>query len=503
MEKGKNSSIDAKTVLLVIVAAALVLLAVQLSSKAPEKKAEAAAPAQMDTPAAKLLLSSFDRGAALKQYALRYSASQNGENSSYEIASNGSAAWVRESGSFGNREAFFTGNNTTNVVCLKYNDERHCAQVGTDAKATAIAANLRTLLPDTKTYLSQKSQVEKLILAGAIRFDGDIAGEKVGGFDTQKVSYTLDYHNLTVQTLISLGISPNDPTIYTITNWRVIYWIDRQSGMMVASRATYKENGVPSVFETRYSQLSLANVGVPPAETALVDVAGFVKFYQGAEKDYGEVLSCLSLGGGEHDACLKALAGRRMDWSLCKQISSRLEFESCTVMVAQGTNNYNLCTALDTLPDDCYIAVAGETGNADLCRNLKNTSLGGNCTLAAVAGKKKVDAILAEDQRRSEAQNCKADSNCSIFGNAKQYCAPKWADTGKFANESSPSFACLEGIPCGCAGGFCGFRKNDTYYACVAKVEDDLLKQFIQEEARKAQNNTNMTVNFNKTNSPP
>ena len=146
--------------------------------------------------------------------------------------------------------------------------------------------------------------------------------------------------------------------------------------------------------------------------------------------------------------------------------------------MAQETHNSVICSKLATLADDCYIAVASETGDFDLCKSVKNASLSSSCTAAATAGQKKNEEAAARAAAAAANRNCASDSDCKLFGNAGQYCAPKNA-TVQFANGTDPLYACLKGVPCGCSGGYCGFAKNETYYSCVNAVEDEALRNYI------------------------
>ena len=430
------------------------------------------------TPEARLLLASFDRGAALTDYSLKYSANDNGANSSYYIIKNGSNSWVSVQGSFGKMYGFFGKDNATDLVCLEYGGEAKCALSGNQSSMAEIAASLKILRPIPLAYLNQKDDTRKLIAAGAIRLDSGMVRENIGGFDTQKITYTLDYSNLTVQQMVSLGVSPSDENLLAVTDQRVTFWIDNRTGLMVKSHASYNNRGTPGFYDTQYSEVAPVAGTVPERPGSIVATEAFVDFYSKSTKDYSERAACFAKKGAEQDTCLKSIAANRGDWETCKLIATPFEYESCSLIVAQETNNHVICSKLSTLADDCYIAVAGQTGNFELCKNVKNSSLSSNCIEAATDGQKKKEAAAAIAAKSYAERNCAADTDCKVFGNAKQYCAPK-NSTMQLANETNPLFACLEGVPCGCQGGYCGFAKNETYYSCMSRVEDDALRAYI------------------------
>jgi len=444
----------------------------------------AATPAQpnpqlpLATPEARLLLASFDKGAALTDYSLKYSANDNGALSNYSIINNGSDSWVSVQGSFGKMYGFFGKDNATDMICLEYGGEEKCALAGNQSGMMEIAASLKILKPTSLAYLNQKDDTRKLIAAGAIRLDSGMVGEKVGGFDTQKIAYTLDYSNLTVQQMISLGVSPNDENLLAVTDQRVAFWLDNATGLMVKSHASYNNRGAPGFYDTEYSEALPAAASMPAKPETVVATEAFVDFYSASTQDYAERAACFAKKGAEQDTCLKSMAANSGDWETCKLIKTPFEYESCSVIVAQETNNHVICSKLSILADDCYIAIAGETGNFELCKSVKNESLSSNCIEAATSGQKKKEEAAAISAKTYAARNCAADKDCKVFGNAGQYCAPK-NSTAQFANSTSPIYACLEGTPCSCLDGYCGFAKNETYYSCMNRVEDEELQAYI------------------------
>jgi len=277
---------------------------------------------------------------------------------------------------------------------------------------------------------------------------------------------------------VSLGVSPNDESLLAVTDQKVTFWIDNRTGLMVKSHASYSNRGTPGFYDTEYAVASPEAAPIPERPGTIIATPAFVEFYSSSTADYAERVACFAKKDSEQDTCLKSIAANRGDWEICKLIKTPSEYESCSVIVAQKTNNGAICGELSALADDCYIAVAGETGNFGLCRSVKNQSLSASCIEAATAGQKKMEAAAAQAAKSYAARNCGADSNCKVFGNAGQYCAPK-NSTAQFAESNSTLFACLQGMPCSCLEGYCGFAKNDTYYSCVNKVEDEELKAYV------------------------
>jgi len=116
-------------------------------SQAPAQPANGTAVLPLATPEARLLLASFDSGAALSDYTLKYSANDNGAKSSYVLVKDGSDSYVGVQGAFGSMEGFFGKDNTTDVICLTYGGAQKCAVTGNDTNMAGIAASLKILLP--------------------------------------------------------------------------------------------------------------------------------------------------------------------------------------------------------------------------------------------------------------------------------------------------------------------------------------------------------------------
>lgn len=434
---------------------------------------------QMDTPMAKLLLSAYEKGGKLDVYYLKYMMNDSGAESHYEIGSNGSDQWVVLSGDFGAVEGYFGKNGTKDLVCLDYDAVKKCGRIRNDTQTAGIAATLKSYLPNKQIYAEQADFVRKLIGAGAIRFVEGTAQENSGGFDAERVEYSLSYKNMTVSRLLELGISPNSVEVVARSNQKITMWIDRETGLVARSLATYREGGADFVYETIYSRISLAAPAVPEPNVGVVDAETFARFYQSSMEDYEAKQECFAMGAAERDLCLKNLAVGRMRPGVCGLIAGNQTREQCVLIIAQSTNTPDLCGSLALYPDDCYIAIAGETGNYELCGNLKNTSLLSDCNDAAAKGARKKEDEAERMRRLEESRNCGTDSDCGLLGNAGQYCLPK-NSTLALADEVSPLHSCLAGIPCGCNEGFCGFRKNDSYYACISEVETGLTEEYIQ-----------------------
>lgn len=438
-----------------------------------------APPSQFSYNSTKIFLQSFDRGAALSEYSLAYADNDNGAKTTYRLMVNRTDSWIGVNGEFGSLEGFFRANNSSDTICLTYKDETKCAEVVENDTSREIANGLVILKPTRDAYAAQKLETTKSITAGAITMSSGITEEKVGPFDTQRIEYDLDYRNVTVQALTSLGLSPNDASLYTTTDQHVIFWIDKASGLIVKIRATYKENSQPGYFEREYSVAQPTAPALPARPASLVSATSLVQFYSAAEQDYSDRLACGSLPAAERDACYKTLAVDRNNWEICKQINSTTEYERCMVILAQNTRNDVLCERLSLFADECHISVAGETGDFGLCKNLVNTSLNEDCISSASLGRQKQEALQQQYEQQASARNCNINDDCVMAGNANQFCVPKNV-SGTYVNETSPLFSCLEGVPCGCNSGYCGFAKNETYYQCVDAIELEELKGYLE-----------------------
>lgn len=394
-EKGFDIKIAglAAVVVLLVVAGAMYF---SQGSGASEKQAPVQTPQQPSTASAKLLLGSFDAQAAMQNYRLDFTSIDNGAKSHFTIIKNGDNSYVRIGEDFGGNEGFFGSDNRTDVVCLSYGAKTLCSLTGNDSQVQGIANNLRVWRLNPKASLEQKKQIEQHIEAQAIKFYGEPVGEKFGAFDTEKITYTLDYKNLTVQTLKEIGVPPNDPSLYSIEDWKVVQWIDKQTGLVVKSLTTYKENLMVYSFGMEYAVATPQAGNITAKPEQLVPAETFIRFYQDSKTDYSEKASCLSQPSkGEIHSCLKGLAYSTKNPEICKLITTKEEAERCYMIVAQVNEDAQLCENLTVYSDDCYIAVAGVTGNLDLCNKVKDPKLAPNCSQAAAEGKKQKEGTAS------------------------------------------------------------------------------------------------------------
>ncbi|VVC01686.1 Uncharacterised protein [uncultured archaeon] len=489
---------DGKILAIALLACALLLFGCSGSQSQQQPAQQPAANQSLaQKEAATLLLSSFDRGAALSSYSLAYTDSQGNRSSSYEIISNSTDSYVSISNELGKYEAFFHANESQNQICFTNKESQTaCTLVVKNESTEQNANNMKAYLISAKSYLDEKSQTQRLINYGVIRFTGPVADEQAGAFSTKKVQYTLSYGNLTVNQLSSIGISPSSPEL-AYTNQVITYWFDRQTGLLVKGKISYSDAGQDVSFQREFTRIQAGSATLQQPAAPLSTKAQFFNFVSKAEKDYTEMAACASKQGAEQDTCYKTAAVNNNDASICTKISNTTAAEQCVVAAAQATADASLCALLPSLSDDCYIAVAGENGDSNLCKSLKNTSLGSDCIAAAASGKQKQDELEQQKQQQENAHNCALGADCETAGNANQYCIPRNSNLTLPINNFS-TYACLKDVPCGCNAGFCAFAKNETYYSCVDAVEDKEFKAYIEALAHPA-NATNETGGANSS----
>jgi len=487
--RGSNPSVDTKLVALGAIVILLLAGAFFIWQGGRPPGAEVEPPHGVDSLPAKLLLSAYDAGAKLEKYDLRYMTNDSGSVIWHDIRSDGVVAQVVLAGDFGSLQGDFGTDTDEDQVCLEYGGELRCSRIEDGSRAEGVATMLRGYLPNKKTYGEQKALLRNLIEAGAITFGGSPVEERYGAFSTWRVSYSLSYKDLTVGQLNKMGMSPNDPEILGSTDQRVAVWVDRETGLIVGSRSTYKEYLVPREFENRYEKAAVGSVRFAPKPGQIIASESFDAFYQQSMTDYGNRQICYDQPAkSEQDLCFKSYGAEKKSWEVCKLIENKDVYEQCTLIVAQGTNNRALCEKLDGLADDCYIAIAGKVGDFELCKLLKNQSLSGKCTEAAAVGLRAAEEENLRWQKVLENRNCEVDADCKTA--ARRYCVPKNNTATYPLDPNDPFAACFENASCGCIDGYCGFAKNATYYRCVGEVEDGMLEKWI---AGLGKNSTNET----------
>jgi len=451
--------------------------------------------------ASKLLLSSMETESRLGDVHMKYADNEGQSAITYDIRKNSTDSWILETGDYGSLAGYIGQDNKSDVVCLTYMNRTKCAKTNDDANLLEVAARLKTRLPDPTTSLNNLDFSKKLIGVGALVFGNMVENATVNGFETEKIMYTLDYRNLTVNQLNAIGASPNDPSIYSISDWMVQNWIDKKSGILVKSSTTYVKGGILYSFAREFFELSSV-ADVPEKPSTIVSTTSFAQFYMDSEANYNERRICLASPESERGACLKNLAVSAGDPGTCGLIADAQERGLCMLIVAQTTKNAELCKQSGVFVDECYIAVVSETGDVELCKKLQNQSLLQNCYEAKFSGERIAAQLKEAADIVAAGRNCQNDSGCYVAGNSGQYCAPV-TNMGPFANTSESEYiSCLKGVQCGCVEEYCAFKKDesDNYTKCISAVETKLTEDFIKkiaaeaEAARAAANNTNNSV---------
>ncbi|MEM4348596.1 MAG: hypothetical protein QXN37_03435 [Candidatus Anstonellaceae archaeon] len=427
--------------------------------------------------AEELFMNALQKDLELESAYLKYVDIENKVRKSYTVLKGNDTNWVKEEGEYGALEVFFGGNRS--VLCLTYMQTKRCTDEF-DSTTNQVSKYLAARLPEKQDAERNLQLTKKLIEVKAIRFSDEIVPEKVGRFDAERVRYFLDYRNLTVQNLTAIGISPDDPRIYSVIDWEVLSWIDKKSGRLIKSQTRYNQNGLIYSFVREFEEFEVPTTRTVEMPKEVVGKEEFALFYSSAEEDYSAKRSCLALGGQERWNCLKTLAIEKRSGDICDLIEQKEEKERCFLILAQLTRDEEICARLEDLTDDCYIAIVSETGKGELCNLLKNQSLTEVCNQAISLGERKEAERKAEEERRLAGRNCQTDQDCYVAGNQNQYCVPL-SNKGPFANETSPLFDCLKGVECGCMDGYCGFKKDKEYYECVDRIEGEMLKQLIND----------------------
>jgi hypothetical protein len=269
----------------------------------------------------------------------------------------------------------------------------------------------------------------------------------------------------------------------------VAFWIDDQTGLIVKSHATVGSGASGSYYEALYLGVKTSGVEVPEREAGIVSAPSFLAYHQEFTDEHAARGQCGSQAEGDRDLCYKNLATSKRNAGTCGLIGSGTQRENCVMIVAQMTKDAALCAGLSLFADDCYITVAGETGDAELCKLVKDPSLLGNCASAVSEGQRKADEARALAERIDSMRNCAANDGCKAAGKYNEMCNPK-NQTPPASGSYSPSMDCFANVTCGCNDGFCGFGKDDAFYKCVADADELVLQEYIKQLMAEA-NSTN------------
>ncbi|MEM4633575.1 MAG: hypothetical protein QW275_00285 [Candidatus Anstonellaceae archaeon] len=461
-----------KYILYGLAAAVVVFFTVIFFAQAPNQAASSG------SQAAELLLSAYEKGEQISTYQFEYSQGSEGEMSNYLLANDGEKSFVRVEGSFGAIEGYFF-QGTPQVICLTYEEKKQCGEVGNHTGLNELASNLKAIFPSKSAYQQQRKLFENLIKFGAIRFEGEVVSDYVGTLSAKKISYFLNYRNLTVQQLALLGITPSSLEGLQ-KEQRVSFWIDDESGLIARTLADYEENGKIKSYETIYRKIDLSapeDISIP---NSTISPSRFYQFYVQSKEDFLAKERCRLAEEKEQPVCYRNLAYQKKDANVCRMISDLQEQEVCKLIIAQQTIDGNICGTMQIYADDCYINVAGQSGKAEICEKIANKSRFEECINASVIGHRKLEEQRLREEQAKLPQNCLVDEDCKVYGGSGQFCAPK-NTTEVFGNETTEFGVCYAAIPCGCVEGYCKFKKDEEFYSCVDEIEERLMKEYLLE----------------------
>jgi hypothetical protein len=396
------------------------------------------------------LLSAYETGANIEKYYIEYTDYDltSKEKSEYKVIDDGKNKLSSKTTNEITLEGYF--NNTTEIVCLKTYKGEKCAKTSKNdtslQEAGWIYPQLVSLFIKKGAYDSVKKELELLVKYKAIVFES-ILEEKVGSYETYKIIYNISYQNLTVPQLKSLGIEPR--LIYEAPR-TVVVWMDKKTNHIVKSKTI--ENG-KEIYLREFSKIQFENISAPLFNKTLSSSEEFLEFYRETKEENLEFQKCIT-DKGIDKSCLYTVAKNYQDYLLCGKLEKPEDKENCIYIVAYSSKNKTLCEKLN------------ET-NRKLC-----------------------EQNIGEKIEPQIIKNCEVDSDCKIFGGSNQYCLPK-NTTDLFANETSPFESCFKLVECGCVQGKCTFKKNNEYYTCYSKIEDEHFKGYINELVK---NNTQATT---------
>jgi hypothetical protein len=410
------------------------------------------------------------------------------------LQSNGTQQYGRFDSILDSREFYFDGANT--VLCNDYKG-RQCYLVATNGSIfDNYAQSIEAKFIESAAVSSALRTNEKLVQVGAIKFDKAVGRGVIAGRNCTSVSYSINYGGLSINQLRDLGIQPDDPSITSFSSFRTEQCMDDKFGIALRVSLSYSELGKERTFGTLYTSFNDAfshAVSAPPeSASAYVSEMQFAQQFNAAQKAIRAAYLCISNDSTatEQDACFRTLAYSSDDSRVCGHVKDPLARDQCYLAIAQTDLSAIGCLFAGSLKDDCYVAVAGGTGDASICDEVTNATLLAACNAAVE------DAHSKGIYPKKPEPVCATDSDCAAAGCNKELCVPVNI-TGSVNTACDPTLTCYKALAnCTCNAGACDWKKKDGFAACLEEWETANTKKIIEPLINSTMNITaNATAN--------
>ncbi len=307
---------------------------------------------------------------SFNKYALRMNFSQGKFSSSYTIH-DGTNDYIFAKGLIHNEEVFIFKNGTdvpTEIIfCLTFNKTRNCAVVGNSSLLSRVA-QLEGLSPEYTT----RAQIKELDVLnkshGLVFLSAQAKGKE------QCLTFALNYDKLSLTDLKQIGLLPSDPKLTLFSDYRITYCI--ADNVLSYTNLSYRYLGREMKSES-YFNYDFSDVSFPLVNESLKNASFVDSLLAKVFRIEKEARACMKKD--KKDLCFKTLAVKEALPDLCDFAGE--ERDRCYVILASEVENENICNNIEdgALKDDCFYEIAMKKEDSAICNNIMNETIKDEC----------------------------------------------------------------------------------------------------------------------------
>ncbi|HSB47526.1 MAG TPA: hypothetical protein VLD37_05920 [Candidatus Bilamarchaeum sp.] len=338
-----------------------------------------------DTSAAEELLmraAAFGKGAG--DYTYSYSEVSDGYKSTYTLVKNGNDSFAALETPLSYKKVYFYYNDT--ILCLKETGNETCGSVAGLPQLDNYIAFFRSRFFSDSVIDRDKNNLKYMVERGYAKLSPDIADSSSSGRPCSRISYTINFTNLSIDEAARFGIGSSAPREFL---WTMC--VDNQTGIPYEKAFNYTFNGTLHTYRyTLAAYKDSASAIVRPENISTGQTNGILdKLYKGREQEI-KLASCYTDTQGEdRERCIAVMALDIKRKDLCELAGARRD--RCLVSLVPEIKDPALCPAVGdpSFRDDCYIELAGALKDKTYCDYITDATKKQKCMEVSAPGQAK------------------------------------------------------------------------------------------------------------------
>lgn len=324
-----------------------------------------------------LLLKSAGFGKGLGDYVYSYSELSDGYTTSYALVVNGGEREAEVQNPLSVKNIYILENDT--IFCIRYppTDEEICSSVKGDAEMENYVAFIQSKFFSDSNIAKAESNIAYLIEKGYLSVMPEIEDDIVSTVPCRRISYTIDYSNLSLDEAARFGISSGSPRVFMLSAC-----VQNETGMVRESTLEYLDNG--GVMHTKITTLSSFSDSSTPISAPEPNGDAVAVLRKEREQQIKLVACHTDKEGAEKEDCVADLSLILKRKDLCELAGSLRD--RCMVTLVPIIKDETICPEINSpsFRDDCYIELAGAYKNSTYCSSIQNQSKIEHCEEVSV-----------------------------------------------------------------------------------------------------------------------